>query len=198
MLYRERAPEPLVQHSALCAGSLGEVETVSPEEITQIRVGGFSVGFVGLREVMESMRGEYSERPDIELEAELLSRIGKKNYIPDRASADYGKAFLREFKRFLGKSSEEGEIQGLSVKVLGMGCVQCDRLEREVISVMSEAGLTGDVEHVRDLREIGKYGIMGSPALIINNQVKAVGKVPPRSKIREWLKEATIMTKRGP
>ena len=191
MLYRERAPEPLVQHSALCAGSLGEVETVSPEEITQIRVGGFSVGLVGLREVMESMRGEYSERPDIELEAELLSRIRKKNYIPDRASADYGKAFLREFKRFLGKTCEEEEAQGLSIKVLGMGCAQCDRLEQEVISAMAETGIMGDVEHVRDIKEIGKYGVMESPALIINGQVKSVGKVSPRGKIIEWLREAT-------
>jgi hypothetical protein len=163
---------------------------MSPDEITQIRVGGFSVGIVGLREAMEAVRGGYAEGLETELEAELLRRLRKNNYIPDRASADYGKAFLREFKRFLGKSCEEEKFQGLCIKVLGMGCVQCDRLEREVISVMAEAGLTGDVEHVREPKEIGKYGVMGAPALVVNGQVKAVGKVPPRAKIREWLKEA--------
>jgi protein-disulfide isomerase len=49
--------------------------------------------------------------------------------------------------------------------------------------------LSADLEHVRDVKEIGRYGVMGTPALIINGRVKCVGSVPPREKIVKWLKE---------
>jgi protein-disulfide isomerase len=68
--------------------------------------------------------------------------------------------------------------------------VQCDRLEQELMLVMAESGIIADMEHVRDIKEIGRYGVMGTPALLINGQVKSVGKVPAKSKIIEWLKEA--------
>jgi small redox-active disulfide protein 2 len=112
------------------------------------------------------------------------------NYIPDRAREEYGKAFLREFKKFLGKPFQDDTLEGLEIKVLGPGCVQCDRLEQELIQVMAETGITADLEHVRDPKEIGEYGVMGTPALIINGQVKSVGRVPPRNKLKEWLQHA--------
>ena len=58
------------------------------------------------------------------------------------------------------------------------------------MEVMAEMDLSGDLEHVRDIREIGKTGVMGTPALIINGRVRAVGKVPPKDRIRRWLEEA--------
>jgi hypothetical protein len=51
------------------------------------------------------------------------------------------------------------------------------------------AGIVG-LKHVRDNKEIGKYGITGTPGLIMNGKVKSVGKVPPRAKLKEWLGEA--------
>ena len=44
------------------------------------------------------------------------------------------------------------------------------------------------IEHVTDIKEIGKYGVMVIPALIINGKVKSVGKVPSKSKLIDWLK----------
>jgi len=55
---------------------------------------------------------------------------------------------------------------------------------------VSELDLPAGIDHIRDIREIGQYGVMGSPALIINGEVKAVGRVPMRSEIRKWLKES--------
>ena len=45
------------------------------------------------------------------------------------------------------------------------------------------------MRHVTDIKEIGKYGVMGTPALIINGEVKCVGSVPTKAKIKEWLSE---------
>jgi small redox-active disulfide protein 2 len=167
-----------------------EGSVMGTDDIVQIRVGGFAVGIMGLRQTMESMAREYAEQPDHEMEKELIARLCKRNYIPDRARDEYGKAFLREFKKFLGKEVAEDQPEGLEIKVLGQGCAQCDRLEQELMAVIAETGIAANVNHVKDVKEIGKYGVMGSPALVINGKVKAVGRVPMRSDIREWLKEA--------
>ena len=103
---------------------------MSQDEVTQIRVGNSSVGVIGLKTAMEDMAEEYSEKPDREVTEEIVSRLGKRNYIPATAKEDYGKAFLREFKRFLGSPFEEESPEGLEIKVLGPGCPQCDRLEQ--------------------------------------------------------------------
>ena len=163
---------------------------MAQDEVMQIRVGKSAVGIMGLKTVLEDMAGAYEERPDPEIEAELLQRLTKRNYIPEKVRGEYGKAFLREFKKFLGKPFEEETPEGIQVKVLGPGCPQCDRLEQELMEVMAETGITADIEHVRDIKEIGKYGVMGTPALLINGEVKSVGRVPPKSRMSEWLREA--------
>jgi small redox-active disulfide protein 2 len=159
------------------------------DDITQIRVGGSLVGIVGLKAAIADFAEEYGARPNREIMDELMNRLGKRNYIPEKAREEYEKAFLREFKKFLGKPFEDDAPEGFEIKILGPGCVQCDRLEQELMQILSETGITADIEHIRDVKEIGKYGVMGTPALIINGEVKSVGKIPPKSKIIEWLKE---------
>ncbi len=159
------------------------------DDVVQIRVNRQSVGIIGLKAAMADMAEKYAERPDNEIGAELLKRLSERNYIPDRVKPDYAEAFLREFKKFLGKPYEEEGQEGVQIKVLGPGCPQCDGLEQELMQVMAEINLMADIEHVRDIKEIGKYGVMGTPALIINGEVKSVGSVPHKGKIKEWLSE---------
>jgi len=163
---------------------------MSQEDVVQIKVDRHAVGIMGMKTAMEAMAKEYADKPDDEAGSELLKRLSKKNYIPNRVKENYAKAFLREFKKFLGKPYEQEVSGGVEIKVLGQGCVQCDRLERDLMEVMAEIDLAADLEHVREIKEIGKYGVMGMPTLIINGKVKSVGRVPPRAKLKEWLKEA--------
>ena len=58
------------------------------------------------------------------------------------------------------------------------------------MAAVSQINIRANIEHVRDMREIGSYGIMGVPGLVINGQVKAVGKIPPRARLIQWLEEA--------
>lgn len=159
------------------------------DDVMQINVDKHNIGIMGLTNVMEEMAEEYAQRPDDEVRAELLNRLSRKNYVPGPARESYGNAFLREFKKFLGKPYEQEISKDVEIKVLGQGCVQCNRLEKEIIEVMVEMNLSADLEHVTDIKEIGKYGVMGAPALIINGKVMSVGRVPPRAKIKEWLSE---------
>ena len=63
-------------------------------------------------------------------------------------------------------------------------------MTREVMGALSEMGLAAGVEHVTDIRQIVQYRVMGSPALVINGRVVAVGQVPERGKIKKWIAEA--------
>jgi len=163
---------------------------MAKDDVVQIRVDGHDVGIIGLKTLMEEMAEDYAARTDEEVGAELLKRLRRRNYVPDRAVEDYRKAFTREFRKFLGQPYKKDVSGGIEIKVLGRGCAQCDGLEHALMEVMAEMNILADLEHVRDINEIGNYGVMGSPALVINGEVKSVGKIPSRTKLREWLHEA--------
>ncbi|MFP3929032.1 MAG: thioredoxin family protein [Desulfobacteraceae bacterium] len=164
---------------------------MSRDEVIQIKVGDSLVGIIGLKAVLEDVAKEYENKgDDEEVAEELLRRLSERNYVAPKAEEEYKEAFLREFNRFLGRPVEDAPSGDVQIKVLGPGCTQCDRLEQELVEVMSETGIAADVQHVRDAKEIASYGVMGTPALIINNEVKAVGRVPPKANLIKWLREA--------
>jgi hypothetical protein len=73
---------------------------------------------------------------------------------------------------------------------LGMSCARCSQLENDVRDLLSEMKIAANLHHITNLKEIAHYGLLGSPALVINNKVLSVGEVPPKSKIRQWIIEA--------
>ncbi|MBW1895723.1 MAG: thioredoxin family protein [Deltaproteobacteria bacterium] len=77
----------------------------------------------------------------------------------------------------------------MEIKVLGPGCARCDQLEQDVMEVAAEMNLPASVDHVRDIKEIAGYGVMGTPALVINGKVTSVGIVPTKEQIKTWLSE---------
>ena len=158
--------------------------------ITQLRINNNLVGIVGLQGIMEVMAKDFSESSDEEIGQEILQRAAKQNYIPRRAEAAYGLALVREFRRFLGQEVEDAPPDHLQIIVLGPGCARCTQLERDVREALAEMHLPGELIHVDDLREISRYGVIGTPALIINGKVISVGMTPPRQQIKEWLRSA--------
>ena len=159
------------------------------EDITQISLGRFRVGITGLKAAIEEAKSS-RERPEEEIAQALFAAVKPRNYIPASAQEDYKRAFWREFKKALGEKVEE-ERSGLSIKILGPGCPSCDRLEQTVMAVLGELGLPAEVEHVRDMKEIRALGVLGTPALMINDEVKAVGNLPSRDVLKKWLQEAS-------
>ena len=97
-------------------------------------------------------------------------------------------AFLREFKKALGEKVDELR-SGLCVKILGPGCPACAQLEQTVMAVLAELGAPAEVEHIRDVKEIAKLGVFATPALMINDEIKAVGQTPSKVMLRKWLME---------
>jgi small redox-active disulfide protein 2 len=158
--------------------------------ITQLRINNNLVGIVGLQEIMEVMAKDFSECSDVEIGQEILTRAAKQNYIPRRAEDVYSLALVREFRRFLGQEVEEAAPDRLQIIVLGPGCARCTQMERDVRDALAELQLPGELIHVDDLRAIIRYGVMGTPALIINGKVVSIGTTPQRQQIKEWLREA--------
>lgn len=159
-------------------------------EITQIKVGHHRMGIIGLKQVLEEVSQDFAGRSDDEVSAELIRRLCELNYIPENSQKDYGHAFLREFKKFSGQPYERSNMEGLEIKVLGSGCPCCDDLEQDLMAVMTEMNLAADIEHVTDPAEIGNYEIAGTPALVINGEVKAVGSMPKKAQLRTLLSAA--------
>ena len=162
-----------------------------PEDsMMQIRIGDNLVGIAGLKQVMEEMAGAYPSQSDDEIGAEMIRRLSENNYIPKQARGLYTQALVQKFKKYLGQPVDEQPVTGLRIAVLGPGCSRCSRIEMDVREALAEMKLPAELLHVTDFREIGKYGVMGVPALVINDRVVCVGKTPHRNEIKEWLQMA--------
>ena len=77
----------------------------------------------------------------------------------------------------------------MEIKVLGPGCAKCQQTERTVQEAVAEAGVSANIEKVTDVMEIASYGVFGTPAVVVDGEVKSVGKIPTKDEIKGWLKK---------
>jgi len=76
----------------------------------------------------------------------------------------------------------------MEIKVCGPGCRKCHETERVVQEMVEEAGVQATVEKVSDFNEIAQLGVFSTPAVVIDGQIKCVGKVPTRKEVLTWIK----------
>lgn len=79
-----------------------------------------------------------------------------------------------------------------SVKVLGSGCDKCNALEQAVKEALAELGLDTAIDHVTDFAQIAAYGVMTTPALVVNGRVVSYGKVLKKDKVLALLQKAGV------
>lgn len=75
----------------------------------------------------------------------------------------------------------------MDIKILGPGCAKCSQAEKAVTEAVTESGVNAQIEKITDTMEIAGYGVFGTPAIIINGEVKSVGKVPKKEQVKSWL-----------
>lgn len=75
----------------------------------------------------------------------------------------------------------------MKIKVLGTGCAKCKLLFAEAQKAVAASGVGAELEKIEKIDEIMKYGVMMTPALVIDEEVKASGRIPPVSEIVSWL-----------
>lgn len=76
------------------------------------------------------------------------------------------------------------------VKVLGSGCARCNALEEAVRSALEELGMDTAIEHVTDFAQIAAYGVMSTPALVVDGKVVSYGKALSRDEAKSVIQKA--------
>lgn len=75
----------------------------------------------------------------------------------------------------------------MKIEILGTGCAKCDLLERTTRSAADKLGLRYELEHVKEIPEFAKRGVMFTPALVVDGKVVVAGRVPPAAEIERLL-----------
>lgn len=73
------------------------------------------------------------------------------------------------------------------IKVLGSGCANCKKLEEHTKKAVATLGLDATIEKVTEFKDIMAYGIMKTPALVVDEKVKVMGRVPKADEIEKYL-----------
>ena len=83
----------------------------------------------------------------------------------------------------------EQEKMLAGVKILGGGCAKCSQLEKATIEALIELGMDSTIDHVRDYEKIAAYGVMTTPALVVEGKVVSYGKVLKKDEVIELIKK---------
>lgn len=76
----------------------------------------------------------------------------------------------------------------MKIEILGTGCPKCKMLEENTKKALAESGKKADIIKVAEIDKIIEYGVMSTPAIVIDGDVKAYGKVSTPEEIKKWLK----------
>ena len=152
-----------------------------------LKVGKVTIGLIGLDIALNTaLAEELSPKEAVEY---LYQAIQKKNYIPGGRANDYKKALEREYRVLLGLEQDVDQ-DDLVIRIFGTGCISCNGLQDAVIDAMMRAGVAADIDMIHDRDEIGRHGIMATPALMINGRIKSAGIHPTPVQLEAWLLEA--------
>lgn len=75
----------------------------------------------------------------------------------------------------------------MEIKILGTGCPKCKTLEKLTRDVVEQNGIDATIAKVEDIMEIMKYGVMTTPALVVNGKVEIKGRIPSSDEIKQVL-----------
>jgi small redox-active disulfide protein 2 len=75
----------------------------------------------------------------------------------------------------------------MDLKILGSGCAKCDKLEAAARAAVDELGVEAEFDHVTDPAEIASWGVMATPALVVDDEVVLSGRVPSADEVRDLL-----------
>lgn len=79
----------------------------------------------------------------------------------------------------------------MKISILGSGCANCDALEARTREAIAQLGLEATFDHVREAAEIASYGVMRTPALVVDDEVLLSGRVPTTAQVVELLTPAS-------
>ena len=81
-------------------------------------------------------------------------------------------------------------MEALEVKILGSGCAKCNQLEAATRQALAQLGMDAAIQHVTDFAQIAAYGVMTTPALVVDGKVVSYGKVLKPDEVAALLRKA--------
>lgn len=102
-----------------------------------------------------------------------MSLFGKKDKKEEATSCSCGGSCTAEN----GEKTQGAKAGGAGVKVLGSGCAKCNQLEAATKEALEQLGMDTTIDHVTDFSQIAAYGVMSTPALVVDGKVVSYGKV---------------------
>jgi len=75
----------------------------------------------------------------------------------------------------------------MDIKILGPGCSRCRQAQKVVLEAVAETGVDARVEKITDMMAIAGYGVFGTPAVVVDGNVKSVGKIPKKEEVKSWI-----------
>ena len=77
----------------------------------------------------------------------------------------------------------------MKIEILGTGCSKCKKTNEVVEKALKNSGVEAEIVKVEDVETILNYGVMITPAVVIDGDVKLVGKVPDEKEVKKWITE---------
>ncbi len=102
-----------------------------------------------------------------------MALFGKKNKKEETGSCCCGESCEAESMA----KAEVAKTEGASIKILGSGCARCNQLEAATKAALEQLGMDATIDHVTDFAQIAAYGVMTTPALVVDGKVVSYGKV---------------------
>jgi len=76
----------------------------------------------------------------------------------------------------------------MKIEILGTGCPKCKKLEENVRKAVSELKIKAEILKVTDIGKIINYGVMSTPAIVVDGKIKTSGRVPDVEEIKKWVR----------
>jgi hypothetical protein len=151
-----------------------------------IRIGAANIGLIGL----DTALNELSTKSIAEKEAvdTLYEIVSAGNYIPAGHEKQYRTALLNEYRKHISNDFEQPE--NMVVRIFGSSCISCNTLQTMMIQILDQTKLAADIEQIHDPDEIGRYGVLHTPALMVNGEIKCQGRMPTAAQLEQWVREA--------
>lgn len=114
-----------------------------------------------------------------------LFGLGKKKEVTKEACCCGGNCDAESMAKAKAAQNERA-----SVKILGSGCAKCNELEANTKAALEQLGMDTEINHVTDFTQIASYGVMSTPALVVDGKVVAFGKVLKTEEVVKILQKA--------
>jgi len=152
----------------------------------QLKIGKATIGLLGLdTSLAKALREQMGEAEAVDYMYEV---VAAQNYIPPAGRDLYRHALRQEYRRQAGLTTDSRP--GLTIKILGPGCVSCNRINAMIFDILQKLQLAADIVQIHDLDEIWRHGVLNTPALIINDRIMSSGRHPSSSEVEQWIRES--------